>query len=91
MKLSFSTNCQPQTDDQTKVMNRTLSTLLRTIIKENIKTWKDCFPHVEFAYNCYVHYATKYSLFEFVYGFNHLSPLDLTSILVSKRVNLDGK
>ena len=28
-----------------------LSTLLRAIIKKNIKTWEDCLPHVEFAYN----------------------------------------
>ena len=33
-------------------MNRTLYTLLRAIIKKNIKTWEDRFPHVEFAYNC---------------------------------------
>ena len=57
-KLLFSTTCHPQTDGQTKVVNRTLSTLLRAIIKKNIKTWEDCLPHVEFAYNHSIHYAT---------------------------------
>ncbi|KAM7486464.1 hypothetical protein LguiA_002473 [Lonicera macranthoides] len=90
-KLLFSTTCHPQTDGQTEVVNRTLSTLLRAIIKKNLKLWEDCLPHVEFAYNRFVHSATKYSPFEIVYGFNPLSPLDLTPLPLSERVNLDGK
>ena len=38
-KLLFSTTCHPQTDGQTTVVNRTLSSLLRAIIKTNLKTW----------------------------------------------------
>ena len=86
-KLLFSTTCHPQTDSQTKVVNKTLSTLLRTIIK----TWKDYLPHVEFAYNRAIHYATKFSPFEIVYGFNPLTPLDLSLLPMSEHVNLDGK
>ena len=72
-------------------MNRTLSTLLRAIIQKNLKTWEDCLPHVEFAYNRRVHSATKFSLSKIVYGFNPLTPLDLTPLPLSKHVNLDGK
>jgi len=83
-KLFFSITCHPQMDGQTEVVNRTLSSLLRAIIKKNLKTWEDCLPHVEFAHNRSIHSATKFSPFEIVYGFNPLSPL-------SERVNLDGK
>ncbi|XP_057485167.1 uncharacterized protein LOC130771560, partial [Actinidia eriantha] len=79
-KLLFSTTCHPQTDGQTEVVNRTLSTLLRTVISKNIKTWEDCLPHVEFAYNRCVHSATQFSPFEIVYGFNPLTPLDLSPL-----------
>ena len=72
-------------------MNRTLSTLLRAIIKKNIKTWEYYFPHVELAYNHIVHSATKFSPFEIVYGFNPLTPLDLSLLPISKHVNLMAK
>jgi hypothetical protein len=40
-KLLFSTTCHPQIDGQTGVVNRTLSTLLSTIIQRNLKNWED--------------------------------------------------
>ena len=89
-KLLFSTSSHPQTDGQTEVVNRTLSTLLRAVIKKNLKSWKDCLPHVEFAYKRTVHSTTHYSPFEIVYGFNPLTPLDLSPLPMSKRVNMDG-
>jgi len=41
-KLNFSTSCQPQTGGQTKVVNRSLSTMLRSIMKGNHKSWDEC-------------------------------------------------
>lgn len=90
-KLLFSTTCHPQTDGQTEVVNRTLGTLLRAIIKKNLKSWEECLPFIEFAYNRSVHSSTKFSPFEIVYGFNPITPLDLISLPVSERLNPDGQ
>jgi hypothetical protein len=62
-KLLFSTIYHPQTDGQTEVVNRILCTLLRAIVRKNIKTWEECFPHVEFAYIA-INSATKFLPFE---------------------------
>lgn len=53
-------------------------------------TWEDCLLYVEFAYNRSSHSNTKFSLFEIIYGFNPLTPLDLSPLPLSKSVNLDG-
>jgi hypothetical protein len=50
-KLLFSTTCHPQTDGQTEVVYKTLSTILRAISDQNLRPWEDCLPHAEFAYN----------------------------------------
>ena len=90
-KLLFSTTCHPQTDGKTEVVNRTLGTLLRSIIQRNLKSWEDCLPFVEFSYNRAVHSVTHCSPFEVVYGFNPLTPMDLCPLPVSKLVNVDGE
>src|SRR3954462_5233346 len=63
-KLLFSTTCHPQTDGQTEVVNRTLSTMLRAVLKNNKKMWEECLPHIEFAYNRSLHSTTKMCPFE---------------------------
>ncbi|KAL4325890.1 hypothetical protein GQ457_11G026160 [Hibiscus cannabinus] len=90
-KLMFSTTCHPQTNGQTEIVNCVLSTLSRSIIKKNIKTWEDCLPHVEFAYNHVVHSATKMSPYEVVYGFNPITPLDLLPLPREQVLNSDGQ
>jgi hypothetical protein len=90
-KLLFSTICYPQMDGQTEVVNRTLSTLLHTIVQKKLKNWEDCLPFIEFAYNQSVHSTTDFSPFEIVYSFNPLTPLDLLPFLVNEKASLNGQ
>ncbi|KAK1644847.1 hypothetical protein QYE76_062652 [Lolium multiflorum] len=89
-KLLFSTTCHPQTDGQTEVVNRTLSQLLRSMIKKNLKEWEECLTHVEFAYNRAVHSTTELCPFEVVYGFKPITPLDLLPLPIHERVNMEA-
>ena len=72
-------------------MNITLCTLLHTIIQKNLKHWDDCLRFIEFAYNRSVHSTTNFSLFEIVFGFNPLTPLDLLPLQVNEMTSLDGQ
>ena len=90
-KLLFSTTCHPQTDGQTKVVNRTLSTMLRAVLKNNKKMWEECLPHIEFAYNRSLHSTTKMCPFEIVYGFLPRAPIDLLPLPSPEKVNFDAK
>jgi hypothetical protein len=76
-KLLFSTTCHPQTDGQTEVVNYTLSTMLRAVLKKILKMWKECLLHVEFTYNRAVRSTTKVSSFQVVYSFNPRVPIGL--------------
>jgi hypothetical protein len=87
----FLTACHLQTDEQIEVVNRTLSTLLHTVIQKNLKNWEECLPFIEFAYNRSVHSSTDFSPFEIVYGFNPLTPLDLLPLPVNEKTSLDDQ
>jgi len=60
-----------------KAVTRTLSMLLQTIVKKNLKVCEECLTHVEFAYNRAVHSNTNMFPFEIVYGFKPIHPIDL--------------
>jgi hypothetical protein len=74
-----------------EIVNRTLSTMLRAVLKKNIKMWEECLPQVEFAYNHSQHATTKKCPFDIVYGFVPHAPIDLLPLSTSERVNFDAK
>jgi hypothetical protein len=86
----LSTTCHPQTDGQTEVVNRTLSTILRAILKTNFKLWEEYLPHIEISYNRSIHSTMKVSLFQIVYGFNPRTPIDLLPLSSSKMTCFDA-
>jgi len=57
-----------------------LGTLLRALVKKNIKEWDELLSHAEFAFNCALSKATGLSPFQVVYGQNPRIPLDLIPI-----------
>jgi hypothetical protein len=64
--------------------------MLRAILKDNLRLWEECFPHIEFAYNRSIHSTMKLSPFMLVYGFNPRAPIDLLPLPTSKMVNLEA-
>jgi hypothetical protein len=71
------------------VVNRSLSTLLRVLVKKNLKAWEDCIPHAEFAYNRAKHSTTMRSPFMVVYGFEPPTAIDLLPLPLHEQVNMD--
>jgi hypothetical protein len=77
-------------DGQTEVVNHALSTMLRAVLKTNLKLWEECLPHIEFAYNRSVHSTMKVSPFRVVYGFNLCAPIDLLPLPPSEMTCFDA-
>jgi hypothetical protein len=89
-KLLFFTTCHPQTDGQTEVVNRTLSTMLCAVLKTNLKLCEECLSYIKFTYNRSVNSTTKVSLFQVVYGFNPRAPIDLFLLPPSETTCFDA-
>ena len=58
-------------------MNKTLESLLRVLVKKNLKAWDLLLAHAEFDYNRAPSRTTNEPPFKVVYGRNPLGPLDL--------------
>ncbi|GKC46169.1 RNA-directed DNA polymerase [Tanacetum coccineum] len=89
-KLQFSSSHHPQTDVQTKVVNRSLGNLLRSLIGDNAKQWNLILPQAKFAYNKSVNRTTGKSPFEVVYGRNPITTLDLVLVPEVRRFSEEG-
>jgi hypothetical protein len=67
-RFNYSSAYHPQTDGQTKVVNKTLEMYLRCFTGDYPKQWYNWLPWVEFCYNTSIHLATCLTPFEVVYG-----------------------
>lgn len=76
-KLHFSSAYHPQTDGQTKVVNRSLGNILRCLVGDNIKSWDSKLSWAEFAHNLALNRSTGLCLFQVVYDVIPRSPVDL--------------
>lgn len=89
-KLLFSTFHHPQTDGQTKVTNRNLGTLLRTMVNKHLKDWDLKLAHAEFACNWARNTTTRHSPFEVVYSVNPITLIELTSLPINLQLHKDA-
>jgi hypothetical protein len=74
--LAMSTAYHPQSDGQTERANRTLETMLRSVVSFNQKDWHTHLPLAELAINTAVQASTGASPFSLVYGREAALPLD---------------
>ncbi|PKU77925.1 ATP-dependent DNA helicase RecG [Dendrobium catenatum] len=65
--IQLSSAYHPQTDGQTKVVNRTLGNLLRCLVQEHPKLWDDILCQAEFAFNSMTNRSTGMFPFSIVY------------------------
>lgn len=66
--LRMSTTYHPQTDGQTKIVNKTIEGYLRAMIHDNPRSWVELLPWAELWYNTAFHHSAGTSPFEIVYG-----------------------
>ncbi|GKE68687.1 putative reverse transcriptase domain-containing protein [Tanacetum coccineum] len=85
-QLNFSSAYHPQTDGQTKVVNRSLGNLLRCLVGDHVKAWDQKLCQAKFAHNHSINRSTGFSPFQVVYSAQPRGPLDLMTLPVSGSV-----
>jgi len=71
--------------------NKILATLVKGLVRKNIKEWDLKLPHVEFAYNRTTSFVVAHSPFKSCNGINPLTPLELIPLLLEFRLSHDAK
>lgn len=89
--LDMSSAYHPQTYGQTKVTNRSLGNLLRSLVGTSIKSWDSKLPQAEFAHNHAHNRSTRLSPFEIVYGLVPRAPTDLSTLPDWTRLHGDAE
>jgi hypothetical protein len=75
MKLNFSTTYHPESNGQTKRLNRVIEYILRMYVMDKPSKWEDYLHSVEFTYNNGYQESLKMSPFETIYGRKWNTPI----------------
>lgn len=68
ISLNFISAYHPQSDGQTKIVNKCVQQYLRCFVNQRPKEWVKWLPWAEWWYNTSVHSSTKMTPFEALYG-----------------------
>jgi hypothetical protein len=77
--LCRSSSYHPQTDGQTKVVNKSLEQYLKAFAADKPSLWVEWLPLAKYWYNTNYHATTKLSPFEALYGYKPPKLLDFVS------------
>ena len=83
--LQFSSAYHPQTDGQTKSVNRTLGNMLRCLARDKQKQWDLALTNVEFVFNNVHNCSTRYTPFAIIYAKMPNFIVDLLDLHLPKR------
>jgi hypothetical protein len=78
-RMVLSSARHPQHDGQTEIVNQRLEIMIRAYVSEDLSSWAQWLPYLEFAYNSAQHSSTGYTPYQLLYGFSPKGPLDLTN------------
>ena len=70
VQVAMSTTYHPQTDGQTKVVNKSLEHYLMAFAANRPQSWVEWLPLAEFWFNTNFHVSLKMTPFEALYGFS---------------------
>ena len=76
IKSSKTTPYHPSGDGQTKLMNRTIISMLKTLNENQKARWKDHLSKLIFAHNSTINKSTGYSPFFLMFGISSRLPID---------------
>jgi len=84
-KLTKSTAFHPQTNGQTKVVNRMIVHILRMYNSKHPRTWDASLPYIQHTYNRALHSSIGHTTFQVCLGFQPLAPIDVALPISSTR------
>jgi hypothetical protein len=82
-KLTKSIAFHPQTDGQTKVVNRMIMHIPHMYNSKHLRTWDESLLYVQHNYNRSIHSSTDHSPFQVGLGFQPLGPMDVALPLMT--------
>jgi hypothetical protein len=89
--LNFSSTYHPQTDGKTKVVNRSLGNILKSLVGEHPKQWDQVLAQEEFAYNDSPNRSIGLSPFQILYGMHPRGIYELRNLGKQEMRSVDGE